>query len=215
MKNEIGVLLKRLILKNGMNQRSFSEKIDLSATALSQIITGKTKPRQATLTKIMTVLTLTDDEEQELLKAFENSNSLPEDTSSPVEPLRVYKENRERCYRYLEMKSRSIAFNNEIESLLKNAEVEYIKDYMHSNLVTDFYLPKHNIALECKFNISRDAEKTLTISKIIKENLKIPHLYLIIPMKNEISEQSIALFKQLDIRVMSIVDLVVELPELK
>ncbi|MFI3291722.1 MAG: helix-turn-helix transcriptional regulator [Opitutales bacterium] len=211
MKNEIGVLLKRLILKNGMNQRSFSEKIDLSATALSQIITGKTKPRQATLTKIMTVLTLTDDEEQDLLKAFENSNSLPEDTSSPVEPLRVYKENRERCYRYLEMKSRSIAFNNEVELILQSMGVEYIKDYMKSNIVCDYYIKDLNIGIECKFNVTRDVEKTLTISKIVKENLKFDELCLVVPMKNEIPQDVITAFASLDIEVLSLVELMTKL----
>ena len=87
MKYELGKFLKTCIINAGISQKDFAQKLDLSPTALSQIITGKVKPRQATLSKIMELLNLSREDEQTLLKAFENYSSLPEDKSAPSDPI--------------------------------------------------------------------------------------------------------------------------------
>ena len=120
MSNELGKFLKTRIINAGMSQKDFAQQLDLSPTALSQIITGKVKPRQATISKIMKLLNLSREEEQTLIKTFENYSSLPEDKSAPKDPIRVYQENRERAFKYIEMKARSILFNEEVEGILKN-----------------------------------------------------------------------------------------------
>ena len=56
MKYELGKFLKTCIINAGISQKDFAQKLDLSPTALSQIITGKVKPRQATISKIMEFL---------------------------------------------------------------------------------------------------------------------------------------------------------------
>ena len=83
MSNELGKFLKTRIINAGMSQKDFAQQLDLSPTALSQIITGKVKPRQATISKIMKLLNLSREEEQTLIKTFENYSSLPEDKSAP------------------------------------------------------------------------------------------------------------------------------------
>jgi hypothetical protein len=37
------------------------------------------------------------------------------------------------------------------------------------------------VALECKFNVHRDFEKTGTIAKLLKENLKIDSVLIVVP----------------------------------
>lgn len=44
MSNELGKFLKTRIINAGMSQKDFAQQLDLSPTALSQIITGKVKP---------------------------------------------------------------------------------------------------------------------------------------------------------------------------
>ena len=99
MKYELGKFLKTCIINAGISQKDFAQKLNLSPTALSQIITGKVKPRQVTISKIMEFLSLSPEDEQILIKAFENYSSLPEDKSAPSDPIRVYQENRERVFR--------------------------------------------------------------------------------------------------------------------
>lgn len=204
---ELGKLIKMFIVRAGVSQKDFADKINLSTTALSLIIGGKVKPRQATLTKIMEFLHLSEEDEQKLLKEFENYSSLPEDESSPPNPLEVYQENRERCFRYLEIKSRSIAFKNEVENLFCQRRIEYEKDYFKDGIVCDFYIPKSNEAFECKFNIVRDPEKTLTIARILKENMNLSKISIVVPMKSEVSERILSNFENLDIGIISLQEL--------
>ena len=207
MKMELGKFLKTLIITKGLTQKDFAEKVDLSPTALSQIITGKTKPRQATLTKIMEVLSLTRDEEQNLLKAFESYASLPEDKSSAPDPIRIYQENRERVYRYIDMKARSIAFADEVENIFKGLGVKYRKNYVKNGLVCDFILTDKNIGIECKFNAMRDIEKTLTTLRILQENMGLSSVVLIVPLKSEIPEEVFEIFSKQNIEIISIAEI--------
>ncbi len=205
---EFGRLLKMFIVKAGLSQKSFADKINLSPTALSLIVSGKVKPRQVTLTKIMEFLNLPDEDEQKLLKTFENYSSLPEDKSAPSNPLEIYQENRERCFRYLEIKSRSIAFENEVEHIFRKRKINYTKDYFNEGIICDFYIPETNEAFECKFNIMRDPEKTLTMARIIKENMKLDKISIIVPMRSEIPVEILNYFADFDIDIISLPELV-------
>ena len=162
MKYELGKFLKTCIINAGISQKDFAQKLNLSPAALSQIITGKVKPRQATISKIMEFLSLSPEDEQILLKAFENYSSLPEDKSAPSDPIRVYQENRERVFRYIEMKARSISFNEEVEGIFRKSGLKYKKNYIKNGLVCDFLLENERIGFECKFNATRDIEKTIS-----------------------------------------------------
>ncbi len=207
MKYELGKFLKTCIINAGISQKDFAQKLDLSPTALSQIITGKVKPRQATVSKIMELLNLSPEDEQILLKALENYSSLPEDKSAPSDPIRVYQENRERVFRYIEMKARSISFNEEVECIFKESGLKYIKNYMKDGLVCDFLLEDERIGFECKFNATRDIEKTITTLKILLDNLELKKIALIVPLKSEISKSIIEDLGKLNISVLSLYEL--------
>ena len=207
MKYEFGKFLKTCIINAGISQKDFAQKLGLSPTALSQIITGKVKPRQVTISKIMELLNLSKEDEQILLKAFENYSSLPEDRSAPSDPIRVYQENRERVFRYIEMKARSISFNEEVEGIFKESGVRYKKNYIKGGLVCDFLLEDKQIGFECKFNATRDIEKTITTLKILLDNLGLKKIVLIVPLKSEISKSVIDDLSKLNIGVLSLYEL--------
>ena len=207
MMNELGKFLKTRIINAGISQKVFAQKLDLSPTALSQIITGKVKPRQATISKIMKLLNLSREDEQTLIKTFENYSSLPEDKSAPKDPIRVYQENRERTFKYLEIKARSILFNGEVEGILRDCDIKYKKNYIRNGLVCDFLLEDEQIGLECKFNAMRDIERTFTTLKILIDNLELKKIALIVPLKSEISESIIKDLERLNISVLSLYEL--------
>lgn len=207
MMNELGKFLKTRIINAGISQKVFAQKLDLSPTALSQIITGKVKPRQATISKIMKLLNLSREDEQTLIKTFENYSSLPEDKSAPKDPIRVYQENRERTFKYLEIKARSILFNEEVEGILRDCAIKYKKNYIRNGLVCDFLLEDGQIGLECKFNAMRDIERTFTTLKILLDNLELKKIALIVPLKSEISESIIKDLERLNISVLSLYEL--------
>ena len=207
MMNELGKFLKTRIINAGISQKVFAQKLDLSPTALSQIITGKVKPRQATISKIMKLLNLAREDEQTLIKTFENYSSLPEDKSAPKDPIRVYQENRERTFKYLEIKARSILFNEEVEGILRDCGIKYKKNYIRNGLVCDFLLEDEQIGLECKFNAMRDIERTFTTLKILLDNLELKKIALIVPLKSEISESIIKDLERLNISVLSLYEL--------
>ncbi len=207
MKYELGKFLKTCIINAGISQKDFAQKLGLSPTALSQIITGKVKPRQVTISKIMDLLNLSGEDEQILLKAFENHSSLPEDKSAPADPIRIYQENRERVFRYIEMKARSISFNEEVENIFKESGLKYKKNYIKNGLVCDFLLEREGIGFECKFNATRDIERTITTLKILLDNLELKKIALIVPLKSEISESIIEDLEKFNIGVLSLHEL--------
>ena len=207
MKYELGKFLKTCIINAGISQKDFAQKLNLSPTALSQIITGKVKPRQVTISKIMEFLSLSPEDEQILLKAFENYSSLPEDKSAPSDPIRVYQENRERVFRYIEMKARSISFKEEVEGIFRKSGLKYKKNYIKNGLVCDFLLENERIGFECKFNATRDIEKTITALKILLDNLELSKIALIVPLKSEISKSIIDNLEKLNIGVLSLYEL--------
>ena len=81
------------------------------------------------------------------------------------------------------MKSQSIAFKRSVARELDKAGLSYKQDYAEGVFVTDFLIEQDGkrVALECKFNVHRDFEKTGTIAELLKENLKIDSVLIVVP----------------------------------
>lgn len=81
------------------------------------------------------------------------------------------------------MKSQSIAFKRSVTRELQKAGLHYSQDYAEGVFVTDF-LVEHDgrrIALECKFNVHRDFEKTGAIAGLLMEKLKLNSIVVVVP----------------------------------
>ena len=211
----LGRLIKTLIINEGISQKDFAIRVGLSETALSNIITGKVRPRQATLTRMIQSLNLSDAQEQELIKTFESHNSLPEEKIEKGDPISIYQENRERVNRYMEIKARTISFQAEVEHSLSICGIDYKKYYIESGLACDFFLPKYRIALECKFNVMRDPERTITSAKILRDKMNLNEVIIVVPMKSEIPQDLLIDFERMKIRVLSMSEFVHECSLLK
>lgn len=176
-----GDALRQLMELKGVTGVQLSAETGLTTTSISRLLNGQTRPRQVTLTRLMKYLCETKAEEQSLLRAYSGLGTLPEE--AVLDDEKNAQEERARAVRYLEMKSQSIAFKRSVARELDKASLTYKQDYAEGVFVTDF-LVEHDgqrIALECKFNVHRDFEKTGTIAELLKENLKIDSVLIVVP----------------------------------
>lgn len=156
--NLLGKVIRDLLDERGLTQKELAAQIRLSAASLSQIINGKAKPRQINLTRIMQAICKTPQDEQRIIHAFYNIETLlpdsPKELERPVAP-----DNLDRVTRYLSMKIASVRLRQRVESILLKVGVPYFRDYIHEPLICDFYLPGHKLILECRANPTRDQDR--------------------------------------------------------
>lgn len=176
-----GDALRQLMELKAVTGVQLSAETRLTTTSISRLLNGQTRPRQVTLTRLMKTLCETKAEEQSLLRAYSGLETLPEE--SVLDDGKNAQEERSRALRYLEMKSQSIAFKRSVARELDKAGLSYKLDYAEGVFVTDFLIQQDSkrVALECKFNVHRDFEKTGTIAELLKENLKIDSVLVVVP----------------------------------
>lgn len=179
--NRFGDTLRHLMELKEVTGVQLSAEIGLTTTSISRLLNGQTRPRQVTLTRLMKYLCETKAEEQSLLRAYSGLETLPQE--AVLDDEKIAQEERERALRYLEMKSQSIAFKRSVARELDKAGLTYKQDYAEGVFVTDFLVERNGerTALECKFNVHRDFDKTGTITELLKENLKIDSVLIVVP----------------------------------
>lgn len=164
-----------------------AEDIGLSAASVSRIVTGQSRPRQVTLSRLMKRLCTSKEEEQMLIAAYESKSA----ESLPLAPLLSEAANaqaeEERVRRFMEVKAQSIAFKRSVARELDKAGINYRQDATDKLVVTDFLLElgEQRIALECKFNLHRDLEKSVISARIIREQFGCELVYIVVPFHEE------------------------------
>ena len=179
--NSFGDAVRQLMECKKVSGLKLAESIGITPTSVSRILNGQSRPRQLTLTRIMKRLCETNGEEQSLLRAYSGLETLPEE--AVLDDGKNAQEERARALRYLEMKSQSIAFKRSVARELDKAGLSYKLDYAEGVFVTDLLIKQDGklVALECKFNVHRDFEKTGIIAELLKENLKIDSVLIVVP----------------------------------
>lgn len=177
----LGDVVRKLLTKRQMKAFELGEQIGVSATSVSKIVNGVTRPRQATFTRMCKVLCETKAEERELVSAFSGAEILQED-DSPESPDDIQADI-EAAERYLEIKAQSIGFRRAVARELDKLGISYQEEYCEGIYVTDFLIKLHGrrIALECKFNTQRNFEKTLRIARILKDKLNCDETHVVVP----------------------------------
>lgn len=183
----LGDVVRLMMERRGLTGNRLAADIGISPTSVSKIVTGASQPKQVTFSRLMKRLCTSPAEEQMLIRAFTGSvESLPEET--PIDDERNRKEERERCERFLEVKTLAIAFKRSVARELDRAGVSYKADYCQGICSTDFLIERDGkrIALECKFNVQRDFEKAITIAGILKERLTCDDVFIVVPFYDEV-----------------------------
>lgn len=189
--NELGLVIKQLQRKHGLNGQELAKLVSITPPNLSQIVNGHAKPRQGTFSNLCKELGKDKVDEKRLVDAFLRVKKGMLETVA-VDPVTQQKVEIKRAERFLEIKAQSIAFKRSVARELNNAGISYQQDYCEGIYVTDFLIEKDGkrVALECKFNVQRDFEKTTTITKILKEHLHCDQVYVVVPFMENDSNSS-------------------------
>lgn len=159
-----------------------AEDIGLSATSVSRIITGHSKPKQVTLTRLMKRLCVSQEDQQMLLRAFSGLQVPVREAPVSNDPSNTQVE-RERVERWLEARTQAITFKDAVARELDRAGISYRRDVCEGIASADFLIERDGkrIAIECKFNVSRDFDKTVGIARLLREMLRCDRVIIVVP----------------------------------
>ncbi len=183
---ELGLIIKQLQRKLGISGQELASRIGITASSLSQIINGHAKPRQGTFSSLCKVLANDQADEKQLVDAFVRlSESKPE--AAAIHSDTYAQAEIERAERFLEIKAQSIAFKRSVARELERASLAAQMDYCEGIYVTDFLVEHANrrFALECKFNLQRDLDKTTRIAEILKDKLRCHQSFIVTPYTDD------------------------------
>jgi hypothetical protein len=94
----------------------------------------------------------------------------------------------ERVRRYLQAKSQSIAFREQVAADLQQSGVTFLGPHQHQEIICDFFVPgPPSIALECKANPHRDWDRTLTSAQLFRAELPCDQVVVVVPSLAKIS----------------------------
>jgi transcriptional regulator with XRE-family HTH domain len=182
--NALGETIRILMSRRKLTGAQLAEDIGLSATSVSRIITGHSKPKQVTLTRLMKRLCASPDDEQMLLRAFSGLKAPAMEEPVSDDPRNTLEE-RERVERWLEARTQAITFKDAVARELDKAGISYRRDVCEGIASADFLIEhgSRRIAIECKFNVSRDFDKTLGIARLLRELLRCDIVIIAVPFE--------------------------------
>jgi transcriptional regulator with XRE-family HTH domain len=195
--------------RRGIAGKQLAADIGISPTSVSKIVTGQSKPRQVTLSRIMKRLCIDPEEEQMVIRAFTGLlDAVPDEPEKPERPLPD--DEVERVTRYLELKSMSVAFKKDVEAVLRKSNLQYQADFRVDPFICDFmvHLRGHKTAIDCKYNVNRDWDRTYTTVKLLRENLPCDEVVIAIPYENELARKARSEIESLRGRVLSLNNLI-------
>lgn len=181
--NPLSEALRDLMDRRKMTGAKLAEEIGISATSVSQILTGKTKPRQVTLSRLIKVLCDSAQDEQALLAAYESLGDAKIPTTPVVDDEQNAATEEERVRRFMEMKATAVAFRKQVVAALDKLKLPYQQDVASGGVITDLLIERSGkrIALECRANAKRDLEKSLVSARIIRDELNCDRVFIVVP----------------------------------
>ena len=171
------------------------QDIGLSATSVSRILQGHSKPKQVTLTRLMKRLCTSPEDEQMILRAFTGIGAPPTEEPVIAEDPRNTVEERERIERWLEARTQAIIFKQAVAHELGKRAIPYTQDVCKGIASVDFLIEsggKH-LVLECKFNVSRDFDKSLGIAKLLLDSFACETVLVVVPFSGTFADAARAL----------------------
>jgi transcriptional regulator with XRE-family HTH domain len=174
--------LKGLIDARGLKQKALAAQVGLTESSLSMILNAKARPRQLTLTRLLNRLNCTPEEEQTVLSAYDHAEGAdlplrPGLREKPIPPDEL-----ERVRRYLKIKAESMAFEDTVEGILKESGLSYERGFRGEQIICDIFIPgPPKVAIECKYNVKRDWDRTLATAHVLKEGFSCDAVIVVVP----------------------------------
>ena len=190
--NILGDTIRSLLAKRQMKACELAKKIEISATSISKIMNGVSRPRQNSFTRMCEVLCETKEEERRLVSAFAGTELLDEEKEKPTDDAMEREILRLRAEQFLERKTQSIQFKRSVARELDKAGITYQQDYCEVPYPTDFLIEKDGkrIAQECKSNVGRDYEKTVAQAELICEKFQC-QTCVVVPYIDDLTQPTI------------------------
>lgn len=179
--------------KQGLTGVQLSAEIGLSETSLSRILKGHSRPKQVTLTRLMKRLCDSEEDSQKLLRSFAGVTDAAEEEPVSDDPKNAAVE-RERVERWLEARTQAITFKDAVARELDKAGLTYKRDVCDGIASTDFLIERDGkrIAMECKFNVSRDFDKTVGIARLLRKLLRCDQVIIVVPFVGAFADAAIS-----------------------
>lgn len=185
----LGDVIRRLLRLRNMTASALAGRVGISSVAMSRIVRGRARPRQATFTRLYKELVTTPEEGQWMVRFFSDvGGQLAE--ADILQSLENDKVEAERVERFMEVRSQSMAFRAAVAKELQRLGLTFQQDYYEGATSTDF-LVEHKgqrIALECKFNTGRDFPKTILMAKLILARLPCDKVLIVVPFEDRTIE---------------------------
>jgi transcriptional regulator with XRE-family HTH domain len=188
----LALVLRDVIERRGIKQKALAKQIGISESSFSLILNAKARPRQIIVTRLMQHLSCTPEEQQAIISAYDHSEDadLILKPSSPEKP--IPEDEMDRVRRYMEVKSMSVAFEQAVEKVLKDTGVIYEHPYRQDPYICDFYLPgPPSIAIECKFNVNRDWDRTVATVRLLKDQMGCDRVLIAIPYESDLAQKTL------------------------
>jgi len=181
--NPFGLALRGIMGRRNLTGILLAEQVGITASSISRIINGATRPRQGTLTRIIKACDCTPEEQQALLRGYGGlPDVVAEEPARPGPSGFLPPDEMERIARYLEMKAMSIDFKKAVARTLTEAGIVFEQDVISGSVVADFVVEKPvRTAIECKFNVNRDWERTIGTAKLLREQLPCEQVMVVVP----------------------------------
>jgi len=172
--------------RRGLTGAQLGEEIGLSATSVSRIIQGHAKPKQVTLSRLMKRLCVSPEDEQLILRAFTGVTVPAVEEPVSDDPKNTAAE-RERVERWLEARTQAITFKNAVARELEKAGITYRRDACDGIASADFLIDVRGkrVAIECKFNVSRDFDKTVGVARLLRELMRCDFVIITVPFEGD------------------------------
>jgi hypothetical protein len=91
----------------------------------------------------------------------------------------------ERVKRYMEVKSMSVTFQDDVEKELDRTGLNFERSHRQENIICDFLFPgPPRIAVDCKYNLNRDWDRTVASVRLLKEHLDLAVVLIVVPYEN-------------------------------
>ncbi len=213
---DFGDAVRLLMERKGVTGVQLAQDIGITATSVSRLLNGASKPRQLTLTRIMERLCSTPQEEQLILSAFAGTReSAPEEPRAPFRP--TPQDEVERVTRYMEIKSMSVAFEMDVEAILARSGLKFTRYFRNDPFVTDFLIEADlcRLAVECKYNVNRDWDCTVVTARLLREQLPCDHVLVVVPYINDLTRERQPDLEAAGGKLVAVADLPALLAELK
>lgn len=213
---DFGDVVRQLMERKGVTGVQLAQDIGITATSVSRLLNGVSKPRQLTLTRIMQRLCATPQEEQMILSAFAGTKeSAPEEPRAPFRP--TPQDEFERVTRYMEIKSMSVAFEMDVEAILARSGLKFTRYYRNDPFVTDFLIEvgQRRVAVECKYNVNRDWDRTVVTARLLFEQLPCDRVLVVVPYINDLTRTRQPDLESAGGQLLAVADLAAWLADLK